>query len=223
MNDTHSGVAAATNEAPANEVKPLALTERQKRNFEKKIDKSPHPKGCWIWTASRNTAGYGTFQFSGEKRGAHQASFILYKGPIPVATPFVCHSCDNPPCVNPEHLFLGTPLDNMRDMVKKNRQASGDEAGPRKRPESRPRGDDHHTRRMPETVQRGEDNPLTTMTEQDVRNIMLARSTGLGGRAIAVELKLGKGAVDGVIYGRTWRHITGLAKPFSESAEKAAH
>lgn len=80
--------------------------------------------GCWMWTAGKTTNGYGSFMvnLNGKQKfyRAHRASYELHKGDIPQGM-FVCHKCDTPLCINPDHLFLGTPLDNVRDMDAKGR------------------------------------------------------------------------------------------------------
>lgn len=93
--------------------------------------------GCWIWTGRRSTRReYGQFEYRDTTRKvsipAHRYSWELHNGPIVGHVPgdesqevCVCHHCDNPPCVNPEHLFLGTDADNTRDKVAKGRQAKG--------------------------------------------------------------------------------------------------
>ena len=76
--------------------------------------------GCWIWQKSKDQKGYGRIQSKGKKWSAHRLSFTLSKGNI-LKGMSVCHSCDNPPCINPDHLWLGTMGDNMLDMMKKGR------------------------------------------------------------------------------------------------------
>lgn len=76
--------------------------------------------GCWIWTAGLDGKGYGQIQFEGRVHRAHRISYILHKGAIPNGL-FLCHHCDQPLCVNPEHLFPGTHQDNMRDRDRKGR------------------------------------------------------------------------------------------------------
>lgn len=89
------------------------------KRFEKKLFYSPD--GCWYWTGNTLAQGrYGAFIYNGKSRLAHRCSFVLFKGPIPIGM-CVCHTCDNTLCVNPYHLFIGTHLDNMRDMIKKGR------------------------------------------------------------------------------------------------------
>lgn len=86
--------------------------------------------GCWLWTGSRSRADYGQIGVGSRttgrgNKGAHRVSYELFKGPIPDGHD-VCHRCDNPPCVNPDHLFVGTRQDNMIDMVSKDRQRKAD-------------------------------------------------------------------------------------------------
>lgn len=76
--------------------------------------------GCWEWTAERNRKGYGIFWRNASMTGAHRASYELHVGPIPDGL-HVLHRCDNPPCVNPAHLFLGTNQDNVDDRQRKGR------------------------------------------------------------------------------------------------------
>ena len=76
--------------------------------------------GCWIWQRSKNEKGYGRIQVKGKMWAAHRLSFTLYKGNI-LKGMVVCHSCDNPSCINPAHLWLGTMGENMLDMMKKGR------------------------------------------------------------------------------------------------------
>lgn len=85
--------------------------------FWGKVEKSA---GCWIWTATKNRQGYGRIRSSGKTARAHRISWELANGPIPDGMD-ILHRCDNPACVNPAHLFLGTDDDNMRDKENKGR------------------------------------------------------------------------------------------------------
>jgi HNH endonuclease len=88
--------------------------------FWEKVNKT---EGCWVWTAFTTASGYGQIHRPGKTSGAefsHRYSWIIHFGPIPDNL-HVLHRCDNPPCVNPHHLFLGTQEDNMKDMGAKGR------------------------------------------------------------------------------------------------------
>lgn len=95
--------------------------------IERFLDKIKLPANlhdCWEWNAGRSTAqGYGVFYLNNKPIGAHRFSYEHFNGSIPVGL-WVLHTCDNRPCVNPFHLFVGTAQDNISDMIKKGRKVS---------------------------------------------------------------------------------------------------
>ncbi len=91
------------------------VKERFKKHFIIEND-------CWIWSKTKNNFGYGVVSFKGKKEKAHRISYEIFKEPIPKGM-YVLHRCDEPRCVNPDHLWLGTQGDNMRDMHKKKRHS----------------------------------------------------------------------------------------------------
>lgn len=96
--------------------KPIPIIDR----LEDKIFYSPD--GCWYWTGSTHRNGYGVILVGNKKvRLAHRVSYQIYKGDV--GRMCVLHSCDNPPCVNPDHLSLGTNADNVQDRVRRGRGA----------------------------------------------------------------------------------------------------
>jgi hypothetical protein len=84
--------------------------------------------GCWEWGGSKWDNGYGRIMVGRKRRKAHRISFLIHNGFLPKGK-LVCHTCDNPSCCNPEHLFLGSELDNSRDSVSKLRHAFGERNG----------------------------------------------------------------------------------------------
>jgi len=86
---------------------------------------------CLVWTGSRNKDGYGTTKYMGRSITAHRMSYLLCNAEIPTGM-HVLHKCDNPPCVNAEHLYLGTHRENMADMARKGR-GNGSPGRPKKR------------------------------------------------------------------------------------------
>lgn len=90
----------------------------EKRLWESvKIDAN----GCWNWQKFRCPKGYGRISYNGKGWQAHRVAYVLTHGVELTETDFICHTCDNPPCINPDHLFLGNVKLNAEDMVKKGR------------------------------------------------------------------------------------------------------
>lgn len=100
------------------------MTEQRIKNFWAKVHKPVSEGGCWLWTAAKTSKGYGVFQVGWKtQKRAHRIAYELEKGNIDDGL-CVCHTCDNPSCVNPSHLFLGTVKDNVDDMIDKGRKVN---------------------------------------------------------------------------------------------------
>ena len=103
------------------------MDDRLVERFNEKYRKDE--SGCWIWMASCAGKGYGQIKLPGERRQiyAHRLSYLIHKGPLPEGK-HICHTCDNPRCVNPDHLFVGTSQDNHDDMKNKGRHTYGEKS-----------------------------------------------------------------------------------------------
>jgi hypothetical protein len=131
---------------------------------------------CWLWRGYTLSTGYGQITYKGRKVLLHRAMYEVANGPIPPGLD-VCHSCDNPPCVRPEHLWLGTAKDNVRDCIEKGRWLNG------------------------------EANPQAVMTEDNVREIRARMAGGQRLYEIARGMGLRASSVRNVYYGRSWKHV----------------
>jgi len=113
--------------SPAARCFPCTWAAKRTPIEERFIAKVHKTDGCWLWTGATTSTGYGHLT-TGGNRGlpvkAHRLAFELAKGPVPVGFE-VCHHCDNPLCVRPDHLFLGSRRDNVDDALAKGRYASG--------------------------------------------------------------------------------------------------
>jgi hypothetical protein len=179
---------------------PLNDTPSLRARFWSNVDKSGD---CWIWTASKQTAGYGQFR----RRGAHRVVWEFTFGPIPAGM-FVCHRCDVRTCVNPDHLFLGSHKDNMLDMAQKGRAARGDKNGARLHPETHARGDRSGARLHPERLKYGEDLPQAVLTKEAVRDIRRRYAAGgISQPMLAREYGVHQSTIWKVIHGLWWKHV----------------
>lgn len=147
-----------------------SIQNKEKRFFSK-VKKMNY---CWPWQGLIfKRTGYGIFQFCRKNLLAHRASWEIHNGQIPNGL-CILHRCDNRPCVNPGHLFLGTRQDNMDDMVKKGRSL------------------------------KGERHSMAKLKEQDVKSIRQMHSNGMPGIRIAKSFKVNKRTIYSILNGKTW-------------------
>jgi hypothetical protein len=158
--------------------------------------------GCWEWTGSRNRGGYDTL--SNGKRGvrqlAHRVSLGITLGRH-LGRDESLHTCDNPPCIRPGHLFPGSNADNRADMIAKGRAAIGDRNGARRHPDRVSAG------LLRSGAHRGEGNGRAKLTADTVRAIRRRRTAGEALDTLAVEFGVSDVAIAYVALGRTWGHV----------------
>jgi len=159
---------------------------------------------CWLFTGYRDRFGYGQFA-RGRKHGgtirAYRFAWILAHGEIDSGLE-VCHHCDNPGCVNPSHLFLGTHAENMADMAQKGRWT----------PRALRRGDEHHARRKPECLARGSKHGAAKLTEDQVATIRAAFAAGgVTKTELARRFNVTRTLIYMAVTGRTWKHVKEVA------------
>lgn len=104
---------------------PDSIPQRDSDRFWRNVRKA---EGCWLWTASCTSHGYGQIMIAGRMMRAHRVAWLLTYGAIPDGL-VVRHKCDNAPCCNPNHLEIGTQLDNVADMLGRERNVRGDRCG----------------------------------------------------------------------------------------------
>lgn len=140
--------------------------------------KVSHQSGCWIWQGAVSGTGYGQFSVAGRTVKAHRFAYEEAFGPIPAGV-LVCHRCDDPLCVKPSHLFLGSSADNSGDMVNKGRSFKN----------------------------RGEAHGLAKLTDDQVRLMRRLALEGMPTRRIAEVFGMSRSRIGDIIRGKGWTHI----------------
>lgn len=157
--------------------------------FWEKAAVTANPDKCWVWQKALNMWGYGTIGSNPQKlHSAHRMAYFLFYGVHPGELQ-VLHRCDNPPCINPHHLFLGTNADNVKDKMAKGRHRAG----------KKPHGRANHPV--------GERNPAAKLSSAQVREIRRRYANGEISTALAKEFNVGRCAVWRIVKRMTYEDV----------------
>lgn len=185
---------------PKNSGKPLEKTDFSEADQKRFWSKVKRIDDCWIWTSSKHFKGYGLFYMRGKLNRtlkAHRVSFALENGLCPEKL-LICHHCDTPSCVNPQHLFSGTAFDNQRDSVNKGRAAClRDDC------KERLNSLKYSPLRLSK-IRRGENNHLARLTQEQVSQIRNLLNTYTH-QQIADRFRVCRATISLIIEGKTWR------------------
>ena len=162
--------------------------EHLKERFWEKVDKT---SDCWFWVGAKNILRYGVAWNGNKLVLAHRLAYEFTIGHIPVNL-CVCHHCDNPACVRPQHLFLGTRKENSEDMIRKGRSATGARNGLVKHPES---------------VPRGERSANAKLTTEKVKKMRLLYNKGYSQSELAQIFGVTQANCSLVCNYRSWKHV----------------
>lgn len=163
--------------------------------FWSKVDQSGGPDACWLWTGAKRDFGYGRVKINRRFRRAHRVAWLASFGAIPAGL-CVCHACDNPPCCNPAHLFLGTQAENLADMVAKGRHNPST-------------GDRHGSPARPGCRMRGEANGRAKLTDAKVACIRARYAAGgVSQCSLAREYGVSHPAINNIVQRKSWVHIS---------------
>ena len=169
----------------------------QKRFWAKVIKKGPNE--CWEWTSAKAYNGYGLFQMPASQMRAHRISVVL-SGVILDPNLCVCHTCDNPACVNPAHLFQGTHNDNMQDKVRKGRSYRPPPfVGPKKK-----RIRDRRKPNTPFSGNKGERHGNSRLKNENIIDIVTSKQSI---KELMAKYQIARGTVSDIKHRRVWKHV----------------
>jgi hypothetical protein len=186
------------------------LTEKVKKRFLAKVRKVEG--GCWLWTGGHNASGYGTTKIKANSYLAHRVSWTIHRGEIPEGL-FVCHHCDNPPCVNPDHFFLGTKKDNTQDSIAKGRWMTEERARAFAEAKAngklgKAKGDRNGSRLHPERLKRGLDSPRAKLTAIGVMRIRERHAVGdTNWSQLSREFGMTREAIKNIVHRKSYQDV----------------